>query len=126
MPLQYPVETFERKSLFAANQVMPVVNGKITVASGEGKLTAGALLTSEGKLCKKTVTGEPSSTTTIDEVYAVLAQDVDATSAAVEAACFYTGEFREEALSFKTDNSATIADFAVSARKVGIFIRPSL
>ena len=124
MPLQYPVETFERKSLFAANQVMPVVNGKITVASGEGKLTAGALLTSEGKLCKKTV-GEPS-TTTIDEVYAVLAQDVDATSASVEAACFYTGEVREEALSFKTDNSATIADFAVSARKVGIFIRPSL
>lgn len=125
MPLQYPVETFERKSLFAANQIMPVVNGKITVANGEGKLTAGALLTSAGKLCAKTTGGEPEKTT-VDEVYAVLAQDVDATSAAVEAACFYTGEFREEALSFKTDNSATIADFVVSARKVGIFIRPSL
>lgn len=124
MPLQHPVETLERKSLFAAHQLMPVISGKITVASGEGKLTVGALLTAEGKLCGKTADG--GSGATVDEVYAVLAEDVDATSAAVEAACFLTGEFLEDALSFDTANTATIDDFVVSARKVSIFIRPAL
>ena len=127
MPLQHDVETLTRDNLFAAVQLMPVVGGTITVASGEGALKRGALLTGEGKLCGKTAAGEegnpPAST---DEVYCVLAEDVDATSAAVEAAVYYTGEFTEDALTFDTANSASIDDFRVSARKVGIFLRKNI
>lgn len=119
MPLQHPVETFTPDNLFSAVQLMPVVPGEITVASGEGKLSRGALLTAEGKQCTK-----GSSTT--DEVYAVLAEDVDATSAAVSAPVYFTGEFNEDALSFKEGNSGTLEDFRVSARKVGIFFRKNI
>lgn len=119
MPLQHPVETFTPDNLFSAVQLMPIVPGTITIASGQGKLARGALVTASGALCGKTA----DSGATADEVYAVLADDVDATSAAVVAACYFTGEFNAGALSFKTDNSATIDDFVQSARKVGIFIR---
>lgn len=119
MALQQAVETFTPDNLFAAVQLMPVIPGEITVASGEGKLTRGALLTSAGKHATKGA----SST---DEVYAVLAEDVDATSAAVTAPVYFTGEFNEAALNFKAGNSGTLEDFRVSARKVGIFFRKNI
>lgn len=125
MPLQHPVETFTPDNLFSAVQLMPVVPGTITIASGQGKLARGALVTADGKLCAKTTSGEPEKTT-VDEVYAVLADDVDATSVAVTAACYFTGEFNAAALTFKTDNTAKIEDFIQSARKVGIFIRENM
>lgn len=117
--------TLERDNLFAATQMMPVVADEIEIPSGTGQLKRGSLLTAEGKLVKKTVESEPESTT-FDAVYAVLAQDVDATSAAVKAAVFLTGEFNEAAMIVDTANSATVADFKVSARNVGIFIKKNL
>ena len=117
--------TLERDNLFAATQMMPVVADEIEIPSGPGQLKRGSLLTAEGKLVKKTVESEPESTT-FDAVYAVLAQDVDATSAAVKAAVFLTGEFNEAAMIVDTANSATVADFKVSARNVGIFIKKNL
>lgn len=117
--------TLERDNLFAATQMMPVVADEIEIPSGTGQLKRGSLLTAEGKLVKKTVEPEPASTT-FDAVYAVLAQDVDATSAAVKAAVFLTGEFNEAAMIVDTANSATVADFKVSARNVGIFIKKNL
>lgn len=117
--------TLERDNLFAATQMMPVVADEIEIPSGTGQLKRGSLLTAEGKLVKKTVESEPESTT-FDAVYAVLAQDVDATSAAVKAAVFLTGEFNEAAMIVDTAKSATVADFKVSARNVGIFIKKNL
>ena len=108
-------------NLFAASQMMPVVADAMTVKASQGALKRGALLDATGTLC--TVT---AGKTTVSEVYAVLAEDVDTTDAAVEAAVYLTGEFNENALSFKTENAAAVADFKASARKVGIFFKPSI
>lgn len=126
MPLQHDTQTFTHDNLFAALGVLPVVTGRIEIPTGQGKLSRGALLTVEGKLCgKSAASGEPT-TQTVDEVYAVLADDVDATSAAVDAAVYFTGEFNQDALSFNTANSATLEDFRVSARKVQIYFRQNI
>lgn len=108
-------------NLFAASQMMPVVADAMTVKASQGALKRGALLDATGTLC--TVN---AGKTTVSEVYAVLAEDVDTTGAAVEAAVYLTGEFNENALSFKTENAAAVADFKASARKVGIFFKPSI
>lgn len=120
MTLQHEIQTFTPDNLFAALGLVPVVTGRIEIPSGQGKLKRGALLTAEGKLCGKAEEAEA------DEVYAVLADDVDATSAAVDAAVYFTGEFNQDALSFNTANSATIEDFRVSARKVQIYLRKNI
>ena len=43
-----------------------------------------------------------------------------------EAAVSLTGEFNENALSFKPDNDALVSDFKASARKVCIFFKPAI
>ena len=57
------------------------------------------------------------------DVYAVLAEDVDTTDEAKEAAVYLTGEFNEKAL-IVAEGAA--ADFKKSARKVSIFIKPCM
>ena len=115
------------ENLFAS-QVFPVVSDSLQVAATQGALKRGTLLTAEGKICHKEATGggPEQSDPVFDEVYAVLAEDVDTTSGAVVAPVYLTGEFREDALIIKTDNSATIGDFKASARKVGIFFKPGI
>lgn len=107
---------FEADNLFASN-VFPVVADKITIASGQGALKRGALVTAAGALV-----------TAAADVFGVLAEDVDATSAAVDAAVYLTGEFNEGALIVGTPSSGTlsVADCKVTARKIGIFIKPSI
>ena len=104
-------------NLFAASQMMPVVADAMTVKASQGALKRGALLDATGTLC--TVN---AGKTTVSDVYAVLAEDVDTTEAAV----YLTGEFNENALSFKPDNDALVSDFKASARKVCIFFKPSI
>lgn len=115
------------ENLFASN-VFPVVSDSLQVAASQGALKRGTLLTDDGKICHKEPTGggEGKDQPVFDEVYAVLAEDVDTTSGAVVAPVYLTGEFREDALIIKTDNSATIGDFKASARKVGIFFKPGI
>lgn len=108
-------------NLFAASQVMPVVADSMKVKTTQGVLKRGALIDKGGTLC--TVN---SGKTTISDVYAVLAEDVDTSKGDVTAAVYLTGEFNENALSFKTDNDALVSDFKPSARKVGIFFKPSI
>lgn len=120
MSMQEKFET-TMDNLFAASQIMPVVSDSLEVAASQGALKRGALLDKAGTLC--TVN---DGKTTISEVYAVLAEDVDTTSGKKVAAVYLTGEFNEDALSFKTENSAAIADFKPSARKVGIFFKKSI
>ena len=86
------------ENLFAS-QVFPVVSDSLQVAATQGALKRGTLLTAEGKICHKEATGggPEQSDPVFDEVYAVLAEDVDTTSGAVVAPVYLTGEFREDA-----------------------------
>lgn len=111
--------TMTPDNLFADSQMMPVVADELTIAEGEN-LTRGALITAAGKACKTTTSGEA---TTVDEVYAVLAEDVDATDGEKAAAVYLTGEFNANAL---TVGSGDVADYKASARKVGIFIKNTI
>lgn len=104
--------TTTRDNLFAASQIMPVDADKLTIAEG-ATLKRGSLVTSAGALCD-----------TGDDVYAVLAEDVDTTDAAKDAAVYLTGDFNENALIVA--EGATVASFKVSARKVCIFIKPTI
>ena len=95
-------------NLFATS-VIPVMTDVLSVAAGQD-LKRGALLDADGKLC-----GADS------EVFAVLADDLVTTDAAIETAVYLTGEFNEKALSVA--EGATVAGFKKSARKVSIYIK---
>lgn len=103
-----------RDNLFAASQIMPVDADSLTIASGQN-LKRGSLVTAAGALCADAES---------DEVYAVLAEDVDATDAAKDAAVYLTGDYNENHVI--VGGSAKASDFKVSARKVGIFIKPGI
>jgi hypothetical protein len=107
-------ESFEmtRDNLFSASQIMPVVADKLSIAQA-GELERGTLLKADGAIVSSAS----------DEVYAVLAEKVDTTSAAKEAAVYLTGEFNENAL--KVGGSIAVADVKAAARKVCIFIKPA-
>lgn len=108
-------ESFElkRENLFAATQMMPIVADKMTIAKS-GVLKRGSLLDETGALIAAADTA----------VYAVLAEDVDTTNAAKDAPVYLTGEFNENGVIVGGDISA--ADVKASARKVGIFLKPSI
>lgn len=132
MALQKPTETLTRDNLFAALQLMPVVTGTWQIQPNQGVLKRGTLISEAGKKCAKTVTeeGEPDgegATETVDDVYCILADDIDTgTGGAVTAPVYFTGDFNQDALIFDTANSAKPRDFMVSARKVGIFFRTNI
>ena len=105
-------ESYEmkRENLFAATQMMPIVADEMEIAKS-GELKRGSLLDEAGALVSAAGTA----------VYAVLAQDVDATNSAVKAPVYLTGEFNENGVIVGGDISA--ADVKASARKVGIFLK---
>lgn len=100
-------------NLFAANQTMPVVTDVIKVPSGETAMKRGTLVASTGKAV------------TAADVYGVLAEDVDASKAAVYTVVYLTGEFNEKAMAVgtPTTGSLSVSDCKTSARKIGIFIK---
>lgn len=104
--------TFTPDNLFAATQVMPVVADSLSVAKS-GVLARGTLLTAAGAVVSAAA-----------DVYAVLAEEVDTTDAAKEAAVYLTGEFNENALT--VGGSLSVADCKAAARKVGIFIKKNV
>lgn len=101
-------------NLFAANQTMPVVTDVIKVPSGENAMKRGTLVASTGK-----------AVTAAADVYGVLAEDVDASKAAVDTVVYLTGEFNEKAMAVgtPTTGSLSVSDCKTSARKIGIFIK---
>lgn len=111
MSMQEQYETTP-DNLFAASQVMPVVSDKLTIAK-TNVLTRGTLVSAAG-----------AAVTAADDVYAVLAEDVDATDAEKDAAVYLTGEFNENALT--VGDTIEVADCKAAARKIGIFIKPSI
>lgn len=110
MAMQYRTSV-DVDNLFSTS-VIPVLSDVLQIAAGQ-TLKRGALVDATGTLCKAT-----------SEVYAVLADDTDTTGAAKEAAVYLTGEFNEKALSVASD--ATVAALKASARKVSIFIKPTM
>jgi len=96
----------------------PVVTGSGTVLSGAGKLVRGTVLgkvTASGKL----VPVDSSKSTGEQTVFAVLAEDVDATSADVAAPLYLTGQYNTRKLVFGgTDTAVT---HAAGARALSIF-----
>ncbi|MBO7173227.1 MAG: hypothetical protein J6V64_02700 [Burkholderiaceae bacterium] len=110
MAMQYRTSV-DVDNLFSTS-VIPVLTDYLSIAADQ-TLKRGALIDETGKLCTAT-----------SEVFAVLADDIDTTGAAKEAAVYLTGEFNEKALSVAT--GATVAGLKKSARKVSIYIKPTM
>lgn len=113
-------EVFTNDKLFAGN-VYPVVTEKATIVSGAGALTRGTalgLITASGKLKKVDSANSDGSQT----IYAILAEDVDATSADKVCGVYLTGEFNQGALVF--GGTDTYSTHKVNARKIGLFFKP--
>ncbi len=102
---------FTRDNLFcAASQIMPVVNGKGFIAQSDEIVRRGTVINTFGK---------PADAES--EVFGVLAEDVDTSAGAKEAAVYFTGEFNKDALIFA--EGAVADDVILAARKVCIFFK---
>lgn len=106
-------ETYKPNNLFAARQVMPAVADSLELAKGTAALKRGTIIDAAGVAC-----GADS------EVYAVVAEDVDATAEAKSAAVYLTGEFNVADLS--AAEGVEVSALKVAARKVGIFIKENI
>jgi hypothetical protein len=99
------------------------ITESLIVASGAGALTRGTLLgvkTADGKALKS-LTGASDGTQT---AYAILAEDVDATSADKTAAVYLFGEFNSGALTLGT--GWTLAAAKAALRPLGIYLKTIL
>ncbi len=119
MSLEKVTESCEYDNLFAG-WVQPVNSDSMVIASGQGVLVRGTVL---GKL---TASGngaivDSSLTDGSETVYAVLAEDVDATSEDVEAPVYLTGEFNENELVFGGSDDADT--HRTQSRNIGIFFK---
>lgn len=112
------LDTFERDNLFAGG-VQPVVTDGITIKLGEN-LTRGTVLgvvTASGEA----VAVDSAATDGSEVPYAILQEDVDASSAAAPGSIYLTGEFNESALTFGgTDTADT---HRKKLREIGIFLK---
>lgn len=103
---------FAFPNLFAGG-VYPIVTGAIEIGETQ-TLKVGALIDSKGK--QVAASGE--------DIYGVLAEDVDTTKGKKVAPVYLTGEFNADALSLS--EAGDIKTVIVAARKVGIFIKGEL
>ena len=110
MAMQYRTSV-DVDNLFSTS-VIPVLTDYMTIATGQ-TLKRGALIDETGTLCKAST-----------EVFAVLADDIDTTDGVKQAAVYLTGECNEKAVSVASD--ATVAGLKKSARKVSIYIKPTM
>lgn len=115
--------TFTPDNLFAGH-VQPVVVGAETVTGGSFKRgTALGYITASGKvtlLAKEAA--DPA--TGAEKLYAILADDVDASEEDKVATVYYTGEFNARSVIFDEDDSAEIRK--VEARNIGIFFKDTV
>ena len=113
-------EQFTYDALFAGH-VQPVVVGTETITGGNyARGTVLGIITADGKCTISNSTAENGS----EEIYAVLADDTDASGGDKTATVYYTGEFNINKLTF--GGSDTAATRKVEARKVGIFFKPAV
>ena len=101
-----------------------VIAVEATIASGAGKLARGTVLgkiTANG-LCKiVNSAGADDGTRT---AYAILAENVDATSGNVVTSVYVAGEFAEDALTFGGSDTANTHRYAMQS--IDLIIRPSV
>lgn len=103
----------------------PRVEKVETILSGSGVLSAGAVLAQDSGNSNKLVpVDDASATSSIQSPYAILAEDIDATSGDVEAVVYLSGHFNEAVLSFGGDD--TIADHRAALRELGIYTGSNL
>lgn len=88
----------------------------VTVKQG-GVLKRGTLVTyADGKVS--------AVTTKTDTVFGIICADVDATEADADGVVYTNGDFNKEAVILGTvTDGATVDDFFLAARNVGIFMR---
>ncbi len=116
------VTTYEPDNLFSAShQVCPAVGGKVTIASGTGKLSRGAILGMSAAVEGSTSDGAIGIYTGSNTPIAVLAEDIDATSVAVDASVYFSGEFN--GLKLIADEDVDITDHFVTLAKANIYVR---
>lgn len=95
----------------------PRVTVDVTISSGEGELEAGTVLgrvTADGEF----IVSESAADDGSEDPIAVLAKDIDATSADVEAPVYLTAEFDEDALTFGTGHTANSTRWDLHARGI--------
>jgi len=112
---------FQSEGVFTPDRLVigPYRARKATIKSGAGVLARGTLLgqvTADRKLIKSLSAASDGS----QAVDSILAEDVDATSADVEAVIFIAGEFDVDAVTFGTGHTFASADREL--RKLGIFL----
>lgn len=98
---------------------------KFVIADGSTDFTVGATFTitvaaGSGKLKLINSANVDGSS----KIYAILAEDCDATSADKACVVYYTGEFNQAALTF--GGSDTYATHKVDARRLDIFFKPAV
>lgn len=107
-------ETYTPDNLLAGD--FPVVTEEVTVITGQN-LTRGTVLgkiTVSGKVNLSLAAADDGS----EAVYAVLAEDVDATSADQVGTAYLTGEFLTSELTFGTGHTAASARAALRAHNI--------
>ena len=116
------VETYVADNLIADNN-QPLHVGTVTVASGEGELKRGTVMTRNGS-DKFVITASTLRTGGyFPEV--ILADDVDATSADTVARAYTSGDFKEESLIVDEHYTLSDADKA-DLKKNGIYVKAGL
>lgn len=122
MSLSVEKTSFEYDALFAGTQVQPVVADEVTIAEG-ANLKRGTVL---GKIDASGLCVAVNSAleTGAENVYAILAEDVDATDADKKAPAYFTGEFNEAALTFGGTDDAD--DHRDAAKAIGIFFKTNI
>ncbi|PAQ15063.1 head decoration protein [Bacillaceae bacterium SAOS 7] len=113
--------TREYDHLFAGG-VMPVVTETVTLKAGSSYMrgTVLGIVTASGEA----TTVDSTMTDGSEVAYAVLADDVDATTESRSADVYLTGEFNELALIF--GGSDTAAKHKVALRGLGIFLKKTI
>lgn len=112
--------SFNPDNLFAGTQVQPVVADEVIVASGAGVLLRGTALGLDAAGKYNIV----DSAGAVTDVVAILADDVDATSADKPAPAYFTGEFNKDSIIFGGTDTAD--DHLDAARARGIFFKSAV
>ena len=121
-PASGPVGDFTQDNLLAGYSV-PAITESIVVASGADVLKRGTLLgrvTASGKYVVSTSAASDGSQNPV----AVLAEDIDATSADVTTVGYLSGEFNTAAMTFGTGHTA--ASVKAALRDLNIYLFTNL
>lgn len=101
-----------------ANQI------KFVIADGSTDFTVGATFTITVAAGSGQLKLLNSANTDANQIYAILAEDCNATEAAKPCSVYYTGEFNQASVTF--GGSDTYATHKEAAKKIGIFFKPAV